>query len=124
MEHSIYFITSYPKAENLQDALSNFGVTQDGDALKIEALNASITDGDAYFLKQREGMLNFYSGLLNPAHMEVQSKFLMQLAGCVKAYQITFDQEDSITPLINRLVDQMHGLVFSPNMTFTPAIGR
>jgi hypothetical protein len=50
--------------------------------------------------------------------MEVHSKFLMHLASCVKGYEVSFKSEESITPLLNVLIAEMHGLVFSPSLAF------
>lgn len=118
MTNSIYFFTSFTEPEKLLETLSSFNPTVLESEIKIPNLNVKISDGDHYFLGQREGMLNFYSGLINPDFMEIHSKFLVHLASCVKGYQIEFDSEEEITPLINTLVDEMYGLIFSPSMAF------
>ncbi|CAM1357798.1 DUF4272 domain-containing protein [Tenacibaculum xiamenense] len=118
MTNSIYFFTSFTEPEKLLETLYSFNPTVLESEISIPNLNVKISDGDDYFLAQREGMLNFYSGLINPDYMEVHSKFLMHLASCVKGYQIEFDSEEEITTIINALIDEMYGLIFSPSMAF------
>jgi hypothetical protein len=118
MKNTVYFLTSFTEEEKLIEVLSDFQTTANSYKIEFPLLQAQISNGDDYFLQQREGMLNFYSGLINPDYMEVHSKFLMHLASCVKGYKIEFENQGSITPLINTLIEKMHGLVFSPNMTF------
>ena len=118
MQNTIYIFTSFTEKENLLEALTSFQYTDDSEKISLPLLQAEIVDGDAYFLKQREGMLNFYSGVMNPDFMEIHSNFLMHLASCVKGYKLNFVFEQSITPLINVFVENMHALVFSPSMAF------
>lgn len=114
----MYLFTSFTQKQDLLIALSDFKINDSETCIEFQDYGLTISDGDDYFLNQREGMLNFYSSLMNADHMEVHSKFIMQLASCVKGYRLAFQSSEEVTPVINKLVEKLHGLVFSPDMTF------
>ncbi len=118
MHNTLYIFTPNTDINKLHETLQDFQSTTEAENIKLPLLQTEISDGDAYFLKQREGMLNFYSSLLNPNYMEIHSNFLMHLASCTKGYKINFESEESITTLVNAFVDNMEGLIFSPSMAF------
>lgn len=118
MEHFCYLCTSYADRETVLEAVKHYQFTDENDTIRLASFGAKIEDGDDYFLAQREGMINFFSGLIQPNHMEVQSNFVMQLAGCIKGYKLSCNSYEEITPLINSLIKTTSGVIFTPAMQF------
>ena len=114
----LFLFTSHVGQQDLKNALVNFEIVEREKAIEIPSVKMKIKDGDYYFLKQREGMLNFYSMLINPEYIDVHSKFLMHLSSCVKGYEIHYEDEALMTPLVNDLVEHLNGLIFLTSMEF------
>ena len=117
MKYTFFLFTPIEEFSVITSTLEN--ITYLNEKGIIEVLDPLMKISPSNCLQQRKvHMLQFFPSLMGQKHIEVQSQLLMQLINYKKSYKIQCESIPEITPLLNKLIENSKGIVYTLDMSF------